>query len=283
MDAFDAQRALLLGLAYRMLGTRQDAEDAVQEAWLRWNTRRVQPDNPRAYLCSIVTHLCLDKLKSAAAQREVYPGQWLPEPVNEDVFVQPEAHAELADSIGMAFMVMLQSLSAAERAAFLLHDVFGHGYDALAGMLNRDEAACRQLVSRARSAVQQRKPRFEPDAQRAGHVLQAFMAACASGDLERLKAVLTDDVRAMSDGGGKVRGAGLVPVTGVDNVARLMLGLLRQMPANLSIRVQNFNGQPALHMQLAGQTFNIMCFEFEGERVRGIYSVLNPGKLVGKS
>lgn len=279
-DGFAPHRATLTGLAYRMCGTRQDAEDVVQDAWLRWHGRTVEPDNPRAWLVRVVTNLCLDRLKRAAAQREVYVGPWLPEPVRADPGSGPDDQLALAESLSMAFLVLLQSLSPAERAALLLHDVFGYEYAELAVFLDREEPACRQLVARARKAATVRRPRFEPDRTRAERALQTFLAACASGDASAIMAVLTDDVRAVADGGGKVKGAGTRPVEGPRNVARLILGLLQKTPG-ATFEVDMLNAQPALLIRDAGALVDAVCLEWDGDRIRTIYSVLNPDKLGG--
>lgn len=277
--AFESHRAVLLAVAYRMCGSRQDAEDVVQDAWLRWFGRDEEPEHTRAWLVRVVTNLCLDRLKRAHAQREVYVGPWLPEPVRAEPVASPEEHLELAESLSMAFMVLLQSLSPAERAALLLHDVFGYGYADLRDVLGKEESACRQLVSRARKAVEVRRPRYEPDPARAEAALQAFIAACGTGDPEAVMAMLTDDVQAVSDGGGVVPGAGTRPVSGRRNVARLIVGLLQKYGPELTFAAESINGQPALVARVGGTVVNAVCFEWADGRVRSIYSVLNPAKL----
>lgn len=279
-DGFAAHRAALIGLAYRMCGTRQDAEDVVQDAWLRWHARTVEPDNARAWLVRVVTNLCLDRLKRAQAQREVYVGPWLPEPVREEPAPGPDDRLALAESLSMAFLVLLQSLSPAERAALLLHDVFGYEYPDVAAFLEREDAACRQLVARARKALMARRPRYERDQARAERTLEAFLAACANGDLSAIMAVLTDDVRAVADGGGKVKGAGTRPVEGPRNVARLILGLLQKTPG-ATFQIDTLNAQPALLIRVGDRLIDAVCIEWDGDRIRTLYSVLNPDKLAG--
>lgn len=276
---FEAHRAILTGLAYRMCGTRQDAEDIVQDAWLRWFGRDGEPDNPRAWLVRVVTNLCLDRLKRARTQREVYVGPWLPEPVRADPGASPHDRLERAESLSMAFLVLLQSLSPAERAALLLHDVFGYGYDDLRVLLGREPAACRQLVTRARKAVELRRPRFEPDVARAGSALAAFMAACATGNPDAVMAMLTEDVTAVADGGGLVPGAGTRPVSGRRNVGRLILGLMRKVGPAATYSVEVLNAQPALVVRVGDQIQDAVCIEWADGRIRTLYSVLNPEKL----
>lgn len=282
-DLFESHRSVLRALAYRMCGTKQDAEDVVQDAWLRWFGREVEPENPRAWLVRVVTNLCLDRLKRAQVQREVYVGPWLPEPVRAEPAASPHDHLELARSLSMAFLVLLQSLSPAERAALLLHDVFGYGYDDLQVLLGREQAACRQLVTRARRAIELRRPRYEPDVARAESALAAFMAACQTGDPEAVMAMLTEDVTAVADGGGVVPGAGTRPVVGRQNVARLILGLITKIGPEASYSVDVLNAQPALVVRLGGVVLDAVCFEWADGRIRTMFSIVNPAKLGGVS
>ncbi len=208
---FEEWRSLLFGVAYRMLGSATDAEDVVQEACIRW-LRRGPPavESVRAYLVTIVTRLCLDQLDSARAQRETYAGPWLPEPVAEDDI----AAIERADSLSLAFLVLLEELTPLERATYLLHDVFGYSFDEVAVSLGRTPAACRQLGARARKHVDERRRRFDADLQHGRELTDRFVTACATGDLSGLLAMLSEDVVVWTDGGGKVRAA-MRPVIGL--------------------------------------------------------------------
>jgi RNA polymerase sigma-70 factor (ECF subfamily) len=226
----------------------------------------------RAFLSTVVTRLCLDRLKSARASREQYVGPWLPEPVRTDTPVDPE-------SISLAFLVLLESLSPVERAVYLLHEVFGYSHSEVAAMVDKEEAACRQLLHRARAHIQARRPRFAPSKEAHERLVMGFMSACFSGDLEGLKRLLAQDVTSWADGGGKVRGASLNPVRGAESVARLFIGLMKKAPAGVMPEFTEVNGWPAVVLRLNGTVFDVMSFETDGERIHAIRSVLNPEKL----
>lgn len=281
-DPFDANRGRLLGLAYRMLGTRADAEDAVQDAWLRWSaTDRATISNAEAYLVTVVTRLCLDRLKSARARREVYVGPWLPEPIPDAETLSPQAATELADDLSFALMLALERLSPLERAAFLLHDVFDASYTEVAATLDRSEAAVRQLAARARKAVRAARAarKVSPDAH--ARLLAAFTAALASRDPAQLKALLREDAVALTDGGGR-KTAALNPIRGADRVTRFFLGLLRKLDARgqtLSAIQVGFNGAPGLLVFIDGALDQAMTFSVEGDRIVALYTVRNPEKL----
>ncbi len=281
LDQFEQHRKELFGLAYRMHGTCQDAEDTLQDAWLRWSVLSVAPQNPRAYLYRIVTNICLDKLKSAQHQRETYIGQWLPEPIQTDVAQSPEEWTQMRESLSVAFMVLLQSLSHAERAAFLLHDVFDLDYVEVAGVLDASEPACRKWVQRAREAIQQRKPRYEPDARLVQEAVMTFMRACANGDLSAAMSALQPNAVAISDGGGKVRGVSMHTISGAEHVARLFIGLMRTAPPSFAWAFAEINAQPALVLRSDGVVFDVIAFELRDGRLQSIYSMLNPDKLRG--
>ena len=213
-----------------MLGSATDAEDIVQDAYLRWSRRHHDVvDSPSAYLTTMVTRLCIDQLRSARTRRESYKGPWLPEPV-EVAGPEPGQSAELADSLSLAFLVLLEELQPVERAAFLLHDVFGYGYDEIATMVDRKEAACRQLVSRARHRVGAPRRRFDADRIQSRELTRRFLVACGTGDLDELLSMLADDVTVWTDGGGKVRAA-LRPVTGPHRASRFLLTVARRLSA----------------------------------------------------
>jgi len=279
LETFLGLRASLLGVAYRMLGSATEAEDVVQEAYLRW-CRRGAGDvaAPSAYLTTIVTRLCIDQLRSARARRETYKGPWLPEPV-ETRSPEPGPSAELADSLSLAFLVLLEELQPVERAAFLLHDVFDYPYDEIAGIVDRTEAACRQLVSRARRRVDAPRRRFDADRAHGRELTRRFLVACGTGDLDGLLSLLSDDVIVWTDGGGKVRAA-LRPVTGPHRAARFLLSVARRLPAGVSSREVDLNGQAGLVFEEAGRVTVALTLDTVGDRVVAVRVVTNPDKLV---
>lgn len=278
-DVFLQTRTELFGLAYRMLGTRADAEDVLQEAFLRWQRQsRTEVRNPQAYLTTLVTRLCLDSLTSARARREHYVGQWLPEPVvTQDL--DPGRAAETADSLSMAFLVLLEQLSPPERAAFLLHDVFDYGYRELGEILDRSETSCRQLVSRARQHVQAGRRRFDADSQRAGEMARKFGLACAQGDLAGLMQLLADDVVVWTDGGGKAKAAPK-PVFGAMRAARFLISITRSVPLNAQVQHLTLNGQPGLVITESHNVYSAVVLDIIEKQVSGVRIISNPDKLV---
>lgn len=270
---FEAHRKQLWGVAYRMLGSAAEAEDIVQEGYLRW---QAVPDEEvregRALLYTIVTRLCLDHLKSARRTRETYPGPWLPEPV----FTEREVDDE---SISLAFLVLLESLTPLERAAYLLHEVFDYSHAEVAGILDKSEPSCRQLVHRAREQIRARRPRFAPSKEAHARILGSFLQACTQGDLNGLKSLLADDVIASTDSGGRVRGASRKPVQGRDAVARLFIGLARKLEAELAISIIEVNGWPAFLAREREAVQSVVTIETDGERVHALRVVVNPEKL----
>jgi RNA polymerase sigma-70 factor (ECF subfamily) len=274
---FTEARPLLFGLAYRMLGMRADAEDVVQEAFLRWQAAPAQEiSSPRAYLTTITARLALDQLKSARVKRETYVGTWLPEPlVNHPA---PEK-IELAESLSVAFLHVLESLTPPERAAFLLREVFDAGYDEVAGVLETTEANSRQLVARARRHLQERRPRFTVDRAKQEEVLGHFLIAVNTGDMTALRTLLRDDAVEYSDGGGKVYAA-INPIFGADRIVRLFAGLLRKKEGDLGGRPVDVNGQPGFFLTLDGEPLSVLTLDLdETGMIRAIYHVLNPEKL----
>lgn len=279
LETFLGLRASLFGVAYRMLGSATEAEDVVQEAYLRWSGRAGgDVAAPSAYLTTIVTRLCIDQLRSARVNRETYKGPWLPEPV-EAHSPEPGESAELADSLSLAFLVLLEELQPVERAAFLLHDVFDYPYDEIAGIVDRSEAACRQLVSRARRRVDEPRQRFDADRAHGREMTRRFLAACGTGDLDGLLALLSDDVIVWTDGGGQVRAA-LRPVTGPHRAARFLLSVARKFPAGASSREVDLNGQPGLVFEVEGRVTVALTLDVVDDRVVGVRVVTNPDKLV---
>lgn len=274
MNDFELHREFLLGVAYRMLGSLSEAEDIVQDAFLRWSgVDRSVIENPRAHLAKIVSRLCLDRMKSAAARREQYVGTWLPDPL-----VQPVEPASL-DDLSVALLLTLERLSPLERAAFLLHDVFDMDYPALAETLGRNEAACRQLATRAREHVRNGRPRFTHSPQSTARFAAAFGAALTGGKLDEFAELLADDAVVYSDGGGK-RLAPLKPIFGKEKIVRFFEGTARKGIFGPSLRVESvrINGMPGfvLWTEAGPET---MSLEIANERIVAIYAVRNPDKL----
>ncbi len=276
-DPIAPHRRRLLGLAYRMLGSRSDAEDVVQDAYLRFiGTEDVR--NPEAFLVTVVTRLCLDRLKSARAQREIYVGPWLPEPVFDTDGLSTEVATELADDLSFALLLALDRLSPQERAAFLLHDVFDISFSEIAAMIGRSEPACRQLAARARRAVRdERPPPAAADSH--AHLLQAFLVAVTSGDLSRLTGLLRDDAVAVTDGGGR-KTAALNPIYGADKIARFFISVAGKA-AGRDIRIEApvINGSAGALLYMDGELDHSLSISIDGERIAAIYLVRNPDKL----
>jgi RNA polymerase sigma-70 factor (ECF subfamily) len=277
-DPLAPHRGRLLGLAYRMLGSRSDAEDAVQDAYIRFAGAQ-DIRNPEAFLVTIVTRLCLDRLKSAKAQREIYVGPWLPEPVFDAEGLAADAATELADDLSFALLLALDRLSPLERAAFLLHDVFDMPFADVARMIDRTEAACRQLATRARRAVKDARPApaTTPDSHAA--LLRAFGEAVASGDVSRLAGLLRADAIALTDGGGR-KSAALNPIMGADKVARFFIGLANKNAGrDISIKPIMINGTVGALVYADGELDHSLSVAIDGERIAAIYIVRNPDKL----
>lgn len=271
-----------MALCYRLVGTVADAEDIVQETLLRASSvDRANIDNTRAYLMRIATHLCLDHMKSARAKREVYPGTWLPEPVLGGE-LDVESRSSYACDVSYALLLTLETLTPAERAAFVLHEVFDAGYDELAAALSRNEAACRQLVTRARARVSELKRRFVPTSEQIQRVFQAFAEATRSGDADLIEAVLCQDAVLISDGGGKAKAA-LLPVFGSDRIARFFVGVARKWPLEspVSLTPCMVNGLPGVIVRHSGEAHpSIISFEWSERGVSRVYSVRNPDKTL---
>jgi RNA polymerase sigma-70 factor (ECF subfamily) len=277
-SAFASARPMLFSIAYRMLGSVMDAEDLVQDAWLRWQEApETEVRSPRAYLTTIVTRLAINRLRAARTKRETYVGPWLPEPlVTEDT---PDT-AELAESLSMAFLVLLERLSPIERAVFLLHEVFDFEYAEIARMVDKTEANCRQLLARATKRVGAGRTRFEADPDQAHRLTQRFTEASVAGDLDGLLTLLAEDITLWADGGGKARGAALKPLRGATPVARFILGIRRNVvPAGTSLRPTRINGQPGFIAYLSGRPLSALIFDIRDGRIHTIYVVGNPDKL----
>ena len=277
-DPLAPHRGRLLGLAYRMLGSRSDAEDVVQDAYLRFAGAQ-DVHNAEAFLVTVVTRLCLDRLKSARAQREVYVGPWLPEPVFDAEGLSADAATELADDLSFALLLALDRLSPLERAAFLLHDVFDTPFPEIAAMLDRTEASCRQLASRARRAVRDNRPAPAATPDSHARLLQAFSDAVASGNVRQLAELLREDAVALTDGGGR-KFAARNPIIGADKVARFFIGLAGKI-AGLDVRIQPavINGAVGALLYLDGELDLTLSMAIDGEKIAAIYIVRNPDKL----
>ncbi len=282
LAAFERERGRLRGLAYRMLGSHAEADDVVQDAWLRWQRAPGMADSAPAYLSRTVTNLCLDRLKSARARRERYVGPWLPEPLVEAVDDGPEPAYERAEAVNLAFMLALERLSPLERAAFLLHDVFELDFAEIARTLEATPAACRQLASRARTRLRAARPRHAVAPQHAYALMDAFTAAAMQGDLQRLTQMLAADARFVSDGGGLVAAAQR-PVIGAERVGKAYSGFLRKQRAPEVAEAQPalINGLPGWVLRRAdGSVVQTVAFAFDADaRIVAIYVVRNPEKL----
>ncbi|WP_370085479.1 RNA polymerase sigma-70 factor [Streptacidiphilus sp. MAP12-16] len=274
---FQEHRSVLFGISYRMLGSAADAEDILQDAWLTWSKVELATvAEPRAYLARTVTNLSLNRLRSAAVQRESYVGPWLPEPL----VTGPDASGEVeqAEAISLAMLVVLESLSPLERAVFILKEVFGFPFAEIAGMLDRTEASVRQVGHRARSQVQARRPRYEAPAGVRRQVTDEFLAACVGGDLNRMMEMLAPDVTVWSDGGGKIRAA-LRPIVGADKAARWILGVLATPLPDLAVHSVDVNGQPGLLVTSGRVPDSVFVLELDETGITGLRLVRNPDKL----
>jgi RNA polymerase sigma-70 factor (ECF subfamily) len=279
----EALRPLLFSIAYRMLGSVSDAEDIVQETFLRHQRalgEGTRIDSTRAYLSAVTTRLAIDHLRSTRVRRESYVGQWLPEPLLTDDTEDPAGHAEQADSLSMAFLLVLERLNPVERAVFLLHDVFGYGYDEVATIVGKSEVNSRQLATRARRHLEASRRRFDASRQEQQELAERFFAAVGDGDVDQLVDMLAADVVVYGDGGGKAP-QWMVPIAGVDKVSRLFAALGRQM-RELGIRtnLREINGQPgAVVLDPDGRITNVFVLDVADGVVQTIRSVINPDKL----
>jgi len=281
-EVFNEHRSLLTSIAYRMLGSHADAEDAVQETFLRWQNA---PDEDiqmaKAYLATIVTRLCIDQLKSARSRREVYVGPWLPEPILTSGQKQTASNVELAESLTMAFLVLLESLSPVERAAFLLHEVFDYDYKETAQIVGKTESNCRQMIHRAKTYIASRHHRFDPTREETERVTKEFLEATQNGDLSRLMKLFAGDAALLSDGGGKVRAA-LNPIHGADAIARFVIGVTKKnVPPDALHTPTEVNGQPAFVTWIGGQRASVTVLDIRDGLIRNVFIVLNPEKLTG--
>jgi RNA polymerase sigma-70 factor (ECF subfamily) len=277
LQIFEQQRPLLFSIAYRMLGSVMEAEDAVQESYLRYMATDADAiQSPKAFLSTVVTRLCLDQLKSARVKREAYFGPWLPEPL-----LTADAPDELLarhESISMAFLLLLETLSPVERAVFLLREVFDYEYETIAQIVGKREANCRQLHSRAKKHIHSGRPRFAPSPQEQQQLVGKLFTAMQLGDNDAFAALLAEDVELRSDGGGKAAAA-IHPLHGRETVMRFLLGIYSRRPPNTAAELAEVNGAPALVVRVDGKIENVMSFEIGGAGIRAIRIVRNPEKL----
>jgi RNA polymerase sigma-70 factor (ECF subfamily) len=279
LEQFNLYRPLLFGIAYRMLGSAMDAEDMVQETFLRWQQATEEIQSPKSYLATIVTRLCIDHLRSARSQREQYIGPWLPEPLLTTENTPLTETLELAESLSMAFLVLLESLAPIERAVFLLREVFGYEYPEIARIVGKSETNCRQIARRAKEHIAAKRPRFDATREQQEEVTQRFIVACVSGDMQALLSVLAPDVVLEADSGGKVSAA-RKPIYGAEQVARALFGILKLLPSDANAELARVNAQPAIIGYTEGRPFYVTVLDIVEGRIQGIYNVLNPDKLV---
>jgi RNA polymerase sigma-70 factor (ECF subfamily) len=278
-DPFAALRPRLFGIAYRMLGIRADAEDVLQDAWLRWSAAdHAALQSVEAWLVTVVTRLAIDRLRASKAEREAYIGQWLPEPIVHLEENTPETAAERAGDISVAFLHVLERLGPEERAAFLLRQVFDYDYGEIASVLDKSEAAIRQVVHRAAERVRQERPRFAVPPETHRRLLEKFVQAARSGQRSAIRALLADDAQAIGDGGGKVASV-LGGLHGADRVTNLYWGHYRKWGEHLQYRIATINGEPGLLRYVDGQLESAQAVVTDGERIVAIYVVRNPDKL----
>jgi RNA polymerase sigma-70 factor (ECF subfamily) len=279
-EEFEQLRPLLFAIAYRILGSVSEAEDAVQETWLRYESSPTQPTSTKAFLSAVVTRISIDVLRSARVRREKYVGEWFPEPLLTDPYEDPERSAELADSVSMAALLLLERLSPLERAVFVLREVFGFGFREVASAVGRSEAACRQLAARARRHMDTGRPRFEADRREREKLASRFFDALRVGDVDGLREVLAADVQLVGDGGGKAPQWARA-VTGAENVARVLASIFPVL-AKIDARVEprELNGQPgAIFRDRDNKVLNTWTVDVLDGRIQTIRSVQNPDKL----
>jgi RNA polymerase sigma-70 factor (ECF subfamily) len=281
MDAgiFEQHRARLHGIAYRMLGSRAEADDMVQEAWLRWDrTAQAEIRSPEAWLVTATTRLCIDRLRQLRTEREAYEGPWLPEPLTIVTAPPADHSSELASDLSVAFLAVLERLAPEERAAFLLHEMFESSYDDIAQILGKSEAACRQLVSRARKRVREDKPRVHVNPEARAKLLGQLARAVETQDSSMLLSVLSTDATWISDGGGKTKAAKKI-VSGAEHVARFATGVFRRYLPRLRFVPANVNDEAGLAVLFDGQLLSVITIRTDGQRILGVYSILNPDKI----
>ncbi|MFF3851223.1 RNA polymerase sigma-70 factor [Streptomyces sp. NPDC002328] len=280
VEEFEDLRPLLFSIAYRILGSVGEAEDAVQETWIRYDASPTRPVSAKAFLSATVTRIAIDVLRSARVRREEYVGAWLPEPLLDDPYEDPARAAELADSVSMAALLLLERLSPLERSVFVLREVFAFGFDEVAAAVGRSETACRQLLVRARRHMHAGRPRFAADRQERQELASRFFEALERGDMDGLRSLLSDDVRLVGDGGGKAPQLAKV-VAGAENVARLLAALCPLLARiDVTFAPHEVNGQPgAVFRDRDGKVLHVLALDVLDGRIRTVRSVINPDKL----
>jgi RNA polymerase sigma-70 factor (ECF subfamily) len=282
-ESFETYRTYLFAIAYRMLGSAMDAEDMVQETYLRFST--TPPETIRslkAFLTTIVTRLCMDQLHLARRKRELYVGPWLPEPILTTATAEagdPERRVDMEESISLAFLMLLEQLQPFERAVFLLREVFEYDFAEIATMLSKSEAACRRSFSRAKGHLAEHRPRFPASPQTHRQLLEGFVQAVENGEMTTLKNLLAEEVTLWADAGGKIKQAALRPLLGRDAVARFSLGTRRFLPESSRVVMAEVNGEPALIFRTGDQTLLVLAIEVEAEHIQAIRIIANPEKL----
>ena len=283
MEAFETYRPYLFAIAYRMLGSAMDAEDLVQETYLRARSAPPQTIHSlKAYLTTILVRLCMDQLQLARRKREVYVGPWLPEPILTEetpAVADPETRVEMEESISLAFLVLLEQLQPFERAVFLLREVFEYEFAEIAAMLDKSESACRRSFSRAKLHLQAHRPRFSASAETHQQLLNRFLQAVTTGETTALMNLLAEDVTFWADGGGKVKGAATHQISGRLSVARFLLGTRRFWPEAFQIESEDVNGQAALIIRTGEKAFSVLVLDMDNSQIRTIWAIANPDKL----
>ena len=283
MEAFETYRPYLFAIAYRMLGSVMDAEDLIQETYLRARSAPSQTIHSlKAYLTTILVRLCMDQLQLARRKREVYVGPWLPEPIlteETSEVVDPQTHVEMEESISLAFLVLLEELQPFERAVFLLREVFEYEFAEIAAMLDKSESACRRTFSRAKQHLRTHRPRFSASAETHQQLLNRFLQAVTTGETTALMNLLAEDVTFWADGGGKVKGAATRQMSGRLSVARFLLGTRRFWPEEFQSEAEEINGQTALIIRTGKKAFSVLVLDVENGQIRTIWAIANPDKL----
>lgn len=281
LEIFNQYLPLLLAIAYRMLGSNADAEDMLQETWIRWQSTQAVVQSPKAFLSSIITRLCIDRLRLARVQREKYVGIWLPEPLITETMNKSEDHAELAESLSFAFLTLLECLSPTERAIFLLREVFDYDYSEIAKTVGKSIPNCRQIVRRARQHLVLRRPNISPSPKQKEKIVEKFLASWNQGDVHQLIALMAEDITFWSDGGGQVTAAHY-PLKGGQKVARFLIAIRRsRLIPTLYPQVVQINDQPGILNTTEGNTQSTFSFEFSDQTIKSIFAVVNPEKLKG--
>lgn len=281
-ESFESYRPYLFSIAYRMLGSAMDAEDMVQETYIRASAAPKEPIRSlKAYLTTIISRLCIDQLDLAHRKRELYVGPWLPEPIltATDSAADPQEHVEMAESISLAFLMLLEQLQPFERAVFLLREVFEYEFAEIAAILGKSEAASRRSFSRAKQHLRAQRPRFPVVPQVHRQLLSSYFQAVQQGEMAPLMSMLAENVTLWADGGGKIPAAALNPVNGRDAVARMSLGSRRFWPEGYCAEVAEVNGQPAMVIRANNQAFAVVTIEVEDEQIQAIHVIVNPEKL----